>query len=224
MFGLTVRVNNPSGSIMLKDLLMLPDAPFALMGFAFVMSISPGPANFLLLASGANFGMARSLPLVLGISLGFLTMVLCVGLGLGGLLRTWPVVYTILKLACAAYVLWLALKIARSRSLGAADAGAVGSPVSFIQAALFQLLNPKAWTVALIVTVSYTDPDDYLRSLLAMIVLFALVNLPSISIWAICGNLLRSTLEKGRRLVVFNLLMAVLLVGSMIPVLLASAG
>lgn len=203
---------------------MTPDATLALMGFAFVMSISPGPANFLLLASGANFGFARSLPLVLGISLGFLTMVFCVGIGLGGLFRTWPVIYTILKLACAAYVLWLALKIARSRSLGTADGKAMATPISFIQAALFQLLNPKAWAVALIVTVSYTDADDYMRSLIAMIALFALINLPSISVWAISGNLLRTTLERGRRMAVFNVLMAILLVGSMIPVLLGAAG
>lgn len=199
---------------------MAPDTTLALMGFAFVMSISPGPANFLLLASGANFGVARSLPPVLGFSLGFLTMVFCVGIGLGGVFRTWPIIYTVLKLASAAYVLWLALKIARSRALGAADGNAMTAPISFVQAALFQVLNPKAWTVALIVTVSYTDPDDYMRSLIAMIGLFALVNLPSISVWAICGNLLRTILEQGRRMAVFNVLMAILLVGSMIPVLL----
>ncbi len=198
------------------------ETALALIGFAFVMSISPGPANFLLLASGANFGFARSLPLVFGISLGFLTMVFCVGIGLGGLFRAWPVIYTVLKLACAAYVLWLALKIARSRSLGAADGETMAAPISFVQAALFQLLNPKAWAVALIVTVSYTDPDRYITSLIAMIALFALVNLPSISIWAISGNLLRTILRHGRRMAVFNIVMAVLLVGSMIPVLLGS--
>jgi threonine/homoserine/homoserine lactone efflux protein len=203
---------------------MSPDTALALMGFAFAMSISPGPANFLLLASGANFGIARSIPLILGISLGFLTMVFCVGIGLGEVLRNFPVIYTVLKFACAVYVLWLALKIARSRSIGATDGKTMVKPVSFIQAAVFQLLNPKAWAVALIVTVAYTDPADYLNSLMVMILLFGIVNLPSISVWAVSGNLLRTVLEQGRRMIVFNILMAVLLVGSMIPVLLGSLG
>lgn len=195
------------------------DTVFALIGFAFVMSISPGPANFLLLASGANFGFRRSLPLVFGISLGFLAMVFAVGVGFGEVLRQFPPVLTGLRLACTAYVLWLAVKIGRSRSLGSGDAEAAATPVSFAQAALLQLLNPKAWAVALIVTVSFTDPADYLRSLLLMMGLFALVNLPSISVWALFGNLLRSTLATGRRLTLFNVVMAFLLVGSMIPML-----
>ncbi|MCR9138374.1 MAG: LysE family translocator [Alphaproteobacteria bacterium] len=203
---------------------MTLDKVLALMGFAFVMSVSPGPANLLLLVSGANFGFRRSLPLMFGIGTGFLTMVLCVGVGLGGLFRTWPVIETTMKLICTAYVLWLALKIARSRTLGAADGKAVSTPISFVQAALFQVLNPKAWAVALIVTVSYTDPNDHMRSLLTTILLFAVVNLPSISLWAISGNLLQTTLQQGRRLAVFNIVMSLLLVGSMIPVLAGSAG
>ena len=90
----------------------------ALIGFAFVMSISPGPANFLLLASGANFGVLRSLPLIFGVSLGFLSMVFAVGLGLGQLLKEAPMVETGLRIACGAYILWLAYKIAGARSMG----------------------------------------------------------------------------------------------------------
>ncbi len=201
---------------------MSQDTAIALIGFAFVMSISPGPGNFLLLASGANFGFLRSLPLVLGISLGFLTMVFAVGMGLGQVLQQAPVVYTALKFVCAAYVLWLAFKIARSRSMGSSGEDRMDRPISFLQAALFQLVNPKAWAVALIVTVSYSNPDDYLPSLVVMILLFALINLPAISIWAISGAALRRFLRDSRRIVAFNTGMAVLLVGSMIPVLLAS--
>ena len=198
---------------------MPPDTIVALLGFAFVMSISPGPGNFLLLASGANFGFLRSLPLLLGISGGFLTMVLVVGLGLGEILQRAPALDVALRLACAAYVLWLAWKIARTRALGASGP-APERPISFVQAALFQLVNPKAWAVALIVTVSYTTPDAYLTSLLTMIALFAAVNLPSIGVWAVSGAALRRMLGTGRRIAVFNTAMAVLLVGSMIPVLL----
>jgi threonine/homoserine/homoserine lactone efflux protein len=195
------------------------ETALALMGFAFVMSISPGPGNFLLLASGANFGFLRSVPLVLGISGGFLTMVLFVGLGLGQVLQAVPALYTALKFVCAAYVLWLAWKIARSRAIAPEGAAAMAEPIGFLQAALFQLVNPKAWAVALIVTVSYTSPDDYLFSLVLMIALFALVNLPAISVWAVSGAALRGVLGRGNRIAAFNIAMAALLVASMALVL-----
>jgi len=199
---------------------MDPDTAVALIGFAFVMSISPGPGNFLLLTSGANHGFVRSLPLLLGISSGFLTMVFCVGIGLGQVMQQVPEIQTGLRLLCGGYVLWLAVRIARSRALGNTDSQSMTRPVSFIQAALLQLLNPKAWAVALIVTVTYTTPEAYMPSLLLMITIFALVNIPTISIWALSGAALRRALATGNRIVWFNIAMALLLVGSMIPVLL----
>lgn len=199
---------------------MTADMAVALMGFAFVMSISPGPGNFLLLASGANFGFVRSLPLMLGISGGFLAMVFAVGLGLGGVFERFPEVSIALRLLSGAYVLWLAFSIARSRSIGAVERQDVGTPITFLQAAMLQLVNPKAWAVSLIVTASYTVPDQFLTSLVLLIVIFAIVNLPALSVWVVSGASLRQTLAKGRRIVVFNIAMAILLVGSMIPVLL----
>lgn len=196
---------------------MTPDMMIALIGFAFVMSISPGPGNFLLLASGANFGFARSLPLLLGISGGFLSMVFAVGIGLGAVLKTYPAIDIALRVACGLYVVGLAVRIARSRSLG--EGAAVAEPVGFIEAAVFQLLNPKAWAVALIVTVSYTQPDRPLPTLAAVIAIFAVVNLPSLGVWVLSGTALRQVLAKGRRIAVFNAAMAVLLVASMVPAL-----
>ena len=187
------------------------------------------------LASGANFGFRRSLPLVLGISAGFLTMVFLVGMGLGPLLQRFPAVYGVLKIACIAYVLWLAWKIARSApnkpapQLGEAKESAA-QPFGFFQAALLQWLNPKAWAVALIVTVSYAAPAPgattagYAASLLLVIFFFALVNLPSISLWAASGMALRRLLSEPRRLRRFNLAMALLLVLSMAPVVLTMSG
>ena len=191
----------------------------ALMGFAFVMSASPGPANFLLLASGANFGFARTLPLILGVSSGFMTMVFCIGVGLGQVLTATPQIYTLLKFVCAAYVVWLAWKIARSRGAGPDRNNTMERPVSCLQGALLQLVNPKAWAVALIVTVTYTDRENYFSSLVAMIGVFALVNLPSISIWALSGVALRRFLTEGGRIVVFNRAMAFLLVASTVWIL-----
>ena len=195
------------------------DTLFALVSFAFVMSISPGPGNFLLLSSGVNFGFFRSLPLILGICIGFLTMVFFVGIGLGQLLNSYPVALTILKLVCGTYVLWLAWKIGKSRSMSGNNDGPVDKPISFLQAALFQLVNPKAWAVAFIVTVSYTNPDHYIPSLLLMILVFATVNIPAISVWAASGMALRRIIGNEKRIAIFNISMAVLLVGSMIPVL-----
>jgi threonine/homoserine/homoserine lactone efflux protein len=93
-------------------------------------------------------------------------------------------------------------------------------PISFVQGALFQLVNPKAWTVALIVTVTYTNPGDYLPSLVLMIAVFAAVNLPSISVWAASGVALRRLIGDRRKVAMFNYIMALLLVGSMAYVLL----
>ncbi len=191
----------------------------ALAGFAFVMSISPGPGNFLLLASGVNFGFRRSVPLILGISLGFLTMVFLVGLGVGQLLRDNPALSTGLKFGCAAYILWLASKIARAGRVTLSDDAAV-KPISFPQAALLQLVNPKAWAVALAVTVSYTQPSDYLTSLILLIAVFAAVNLPALSVWAVCGVMIRRLIKDDRKVRVFNIVMATLLAGSVAVVLL----
>lgn len=198
---------------------MTLESSLALIGFAFVMSLSPGPGNFLLLSSGANFGFGRSVPLVLGISGGFLTMVFCIGIGLGEVLQRAPAILTVLRILCAAYVIYLAWKISRIRSLGSGSDGTLAKPIGFVQAAMFQLVNPKAWAVAFILTVSYTDPENYLRSLLILIVLFAIVNLPTISLWAVSGVALRRVLSTDARLRLFNLVMAGLLVATMIPVL-----
>ncbi|WP_120497267.1 LysE family translocator [Kiloniella sp. EL199] len=199
----------------------------AIFGFAFVTSISPGPGNFLLLTSGVNFGFVRSVPLILGISLGFLSMVFAIGLGFGQILKSFPLLYSGLKYCCLAYVLWLAWKIATSKSIGndtnsSENANGFDKPISFVQAALLQLLNPKAWAVSLIITVSYTTPENYLNSLILLIFFFAIVNLPSISVWAVSGTVLRRTLVQGKRIIIFNRIMALLLVGSMIPVVISA--
>lgn len=194
----------------------------ALAGFAFVMSISPGPSNFLLLASGANFGFSRTVPLMLGISTGFLSMVVLVGAGLGSAFERFPEVHMALRLICGAYILWLAYRIARNRTIGVAETESIGSPISFAQGATLQLVNPKAWVVALIVTVSYTIPERFLTSLVSIVVIFMVVNIPSLGVWALSGAALRRMLSRGRRIVVFNAAMALLLAGSMIPLLLGA--
>jgi len=123
------------------------DAFLALLLYAFVTSITPGPNNFMLLASGVNFGIIRTIPHMLGISIGFLVLLLAVGFGLGAVLTAFPALHTGLKIAGGAYLLYLAWKIAMSRSLtGKGETNA--RPMRFIDAAAFQWVNPKAWVMA----------------------------------------------------------------------------
>ncbi len=192
----------------------------ALMGFAFATSITPGPANLILLAASANAGLRRSVPLVLGLSMSFLSMLLIVGFGLGQVLRANDSLYTTLKFLSLFYILWLAWKIARSSPLKPASDGAAPRPLTFLQMALLQWVNPKAWAVALTVTVAYTTPDNYAASLLLMTLVFGVVNLPSISVWAIFGSVLRNILHDPVKVRRFNLIMAVTLVASMLPIVL----
>ena len=196
------------------------ESMLALMGFAFVTSITPGPSNLILLAASANFGFRRSLPLVLGLSLGFLCMLLIVGFGIGQVLRANEGLYTALKFLSLIYILWLAWKIARSSLLNSEHGGTASRPVTFLQMALLQWVNPKAWAVALTVTVAYTTPANYGASLLMMTLVFGIVNLPSVSAWAVFGSVLRKILRNPVKVRAFNRLMAVMLVASMLPVVL----
>ncbi len=199
-------------------MLLSYDVFMALVVFAFVTSITPGPNNLMLLASGVNFGFRRTIPHMLGIGLGFLSLLLGVGYGLGAVLETVPVLYLMLKFAGGAYMLYLAYKIATSTSVGKVK-DETAQPMSFMQAVLFQWVNPKAWVMAITAMASYTVHDAYTLSVLFIGVVFALINLPSVSSWAAFGSLLRQWLEDPARLKWFNLTMALLLVASLWPML-----
>lgn len=189
----------------------------ALVLFAFTTSITPGPNNMMLFTSGVNFGFRRTMPHMLGIGAGFLSLLLAVGLGLGAVLHTVPALYTVLKFAGGAYLLWIAWKIGSSRSLSEGKTSA--TPMSFLSAAAFQWINPKAWVMAVTAMATYTNPDLYVVSVLIVGLAFALVNVPSVSTWAGFGSALRDWLSDPVRLKWFNITMAVLLVLSLWPML-----
>ncbi|WP_331371560.1 LysE family translocator [Sinorhizobium chiapasense] len=193
------------------------DTLLALFLFAFTTSITPGPNNMMLFASGVNFGFARTIPHMLGIGVGFFVLLLAVGLGLGALLHSVPVLYTTLKFAGGVYLVWIAWKIGTSRSLGEGKASA--QPMTFLQAAAFQWVNPKAWVMAVSAMATYTSSESYLVSVLFVGLVFALVNVPSVSTWAGFGSALRQWLSEPSRLKWFNITMAVLLVVSLWPML-----
>ena len=188
----------------------------ALLGFAFVTSVTPGPNNMMLMASGANFGFQRSIPHMLGISLGHALMVFLVGMGLAGAVQAVPGLLTGMKIVSIVYMLWLAWKIAHSAAPGEGKSG--GHPFSFLQAAAFQWVNPKAWAMALGATSAYA-PDGSVQSYLTVAAVFAAVNLPSVSLWAFAGQAVRQFLTVPARLQAFNWTMAGLLIASLIPVL-----
>ncbi len=187
----------------------------ALLGFAFVTSVTPGPNNMMLLASGVNFGFRRTVPHMLGISVGHSLMVFLVGLGLAGVFKAWPPALLLLKVASVAYMLWLAWKIAHA---GAPGEGRVAAgPMTFLQAAAFQWVNPKAWAMALGAVSAYV-PDPSVAAYALVAVVFAAVNLPSVSVWAGAGQVVRHWLEGPGRLFAFNWTMAGFLVLSLWPV------
>jgi threonine/homoserine/homoserine lactone efflux protein len=191
----------------------------ALVAFAFVTSITPGPNNLMLMASGANFGFRRTVPHMLGVGIGFSAMVALVGLGLARVFEAWPAAHVVLKAASVVYLLWLARRIATASAPG--SGAEAGRPFSFTQAALFQWVNPKAWAMALTAVTVYA-PSQSVAAILLVALVFGAVNLPSVSSWTLLGQQLRRLLTSPARLRAFNLTMAVLLVASLYPVLFPS--
>ncbi|MFD1194830.1 LysE family translocator [Seohaeicola saemankumensis] len=194
---------------------MTVDQLFALSAFALVSSITPGPNNLMLMASGANFGFRRTVPHMLGIGLGFGLMIVLVGLGLVRVFDAFPVAHLILTILGVCYLLWLAWKIAHAAAPDAARVGA--RPFTFLQAALFQWVNPKAWQMGLTAITLYA-PDRSVVAILWVGVVFVLINIPSVSTWTVMGQQMGRVLSSPARLRAFNWSMAALLVVSLIPV------
>jgi len=189
--------------------------------FALVTSITPGPNNTMLLASGVNFGFNRTIPHMLGITCGFFVLVVAVGFGLGAVFQTYPLLYSVLRYVGAAYLLYLAWKIAHSGPVSERENGE-SKPISYLGAAAFQWVNPKAWIMAIGAISTYTPMQGYFTNVIVIAAVFALINLPSVSVWAGCGTLLRNVLKNRRWLRLFNWGMALLLVASLYPLLLES--
>lgn len=195
---------------------MTYDVLTALVAFAFVTSITPGPNNLMLMASGANFGFRRTIPHMLGVGLGFTLMVVLVGAGLVQVFDAYPVSYAVLKGVSVGYLLYLAWKIATAAPPRAGDKA--GTPMTFVQAVLFQWVNPKAWAMAL-TAVSVYAPSQTLSAIALVALIFGAINLPSVSSWTVMGQQMRRLLTNPRRLRAFNIVMAVLLIASLYPVI-----
>ena len=185
--------------------------------FAFVSSVTPGPNNLMLMTSGANYGLRRTIPHLMGVTLGFMFLVVVIGLGLMQLFEAFPLSYTLMRLVSVLYLLYLAARIAiAAPALNASDTR--GRPFTFVQAAGFQWVNPKAWSIGLAAISAYA-PVEGLLGIFAVALVFGLVNLPCVSAWAALGTALNRFLAEPHRIRAFNYVMALLLIGSLYPVL-----
>lgn len=193
---------------------MSPDQLLALVAFGLATSFTPGPNNLMLMASGANFGFRRTIPHMLGVSIGF--MVVLVGTGLVQLFDAYPASHRVLQILSVLYLLYLAWKIATASKPDAPEVA--GTPFTFLQAALFQWVNPKAWAMALSATSVYA-PSQSIGSILLVAAVFGMISLPSVSSWTAIGQQLRRWLTNEVRLRAFNVSMAVLLLASLYPLL-----
>ena len=191
---------------------------FPLMLYAFSTSITPGPNNLMLMSSGANFGLVRTLPHLAGVSLGFVFLTVMIGVGLIGLLDAYPVILDWLKGICFAFVLYLAWRILTSAAPNTKNKVSA-KPLGFLEAAAFQWLNPKAIAMALTTITAYTQQQS-LSSILLAASLFGVINFPSCGTWILLGQTLRRLLQHPLALRLFNATMAGFLVLSMLPMLL----
>lgn len=186
--------------------------------FAVSTTVTPGPNNAMLMASGVNHGVRGSVPHVIGINLGFPVMVILIGLGLGAVFDALPFLHSLIRVLGVAYLLYLAWLIAATPTADL-DRGSA-KPLSFWQAVFFQWVNPKAWVIVTGAIATYTTQEHNIYGqVLAIAGVFCVVGFPSSTIWLLGGAALRKALSNPRRQRAFNVVMALLLVGSICPVI-----
>ena len=183
--------------------------------FSFVTSVSPGPNNTFLLSSGANFGLRKSVPYLNGIMAGLTGMMIALGAGLGVIFTTLPLVYQVLKWVGFAYIVYLAFLIVRSTTkTETAEAQYIG----FFKATTFQFVNPKAWVVVGSFMATFVPVGSGLGVTAFICLVFLVFTYPGALLWAVAGQVLKTWLSDPSRRRVFNIVSAILLVLSMVPV------
>ncbi|MDR7050741.1 threonine/homoserine/homoserine lactone efflux protein [Duganella sp. 3397] len=197
---------------------MSPDLLLPLCGFAVASSITPGPNNTMMLASGLNYGFRRSLPHLFGICGGFSFMVMAIGFGLQAVFEAVPMLQLILKYLGAIYLLWLAWKLAHAAPMSAEQAR-LSKPLGFWGAAAFQWINPKAWVMILSAMSTYLPPHAQLADVGLLALVFLVIGFVCVGSWALFGVVLRSFLQDPRSVRIFNVCMALLLLASLYPIL-----
>ena len=182
---------------------------FALVSFYFVMYVTPGPNNAMVLASGLKFGFFRSIPHMTGITIGHVTQLILVCLGLGKIFQIYPEIQSILKILCSIYLIYLAYKIVGSFNKLKDDDS---RPLKFYEAALFQIVNPKAWTISSMAASSFLPKDGNLFLSIIFIASIALIICPiSISPWAAFGSGIKNLVKNNKIKVIIEFFLAFLL-------------
>jgi threonine/homoserine/homoserine lactone efflux protein len=188
----------------------------ALIGFAFVSSVTPGPNNLMLWASGTEFGFRRAVPHIVGTAVGLGIMALGVAAGLGALVTAVPAVSVGMKIAGSVYLLYLAWQVAGARGL---NPSAVARPLTMTQAAAFQVVNVKAWIFAIGAMTTFRPADlPVAQGGLLVAAIMVVVILPTAGIWAAAGSTLGQVLAGGRRLRIVSLVLAGLLAATVVEV------
>ena len=182
---------------------------FALISFYFVMYVTPGPNNAMVLASGLKFGFLRSIPHMTGITIGHVTQLILVCLGLGKIFQVFPELQNIMKILCAIYLIYLGYKIIGSFSKIKDDNS---RPLKFYEAALFQIVNPKAWTISSMAASGFLPKDGNLILSILFISCIALIICPiSISPWAAFGSGIKNLVKNNKIKVIIEFFLAFLL-------------
>ena len=190
---------------------------FSMFTFAFVAAITPGPNNIMLAASGANFGFKKTIPHIAGVVVGFFFVLLLVGLGLGQLFDAFPIVRQIFRILALGFIFYLAWRIANSGTSN--DEEAKGRPISFFEAATFQLINPKAVVMSITVIATFISPDhDFALQFAILVASFTFLTLVSVVAWAGFGLIIGKIISTPKSQRIFNIVMALLLIGSILPV------
>lgn len=220
---------------------MTSEVLISLCMFAFATSATPGPNNAMLFASGVNFGLRRSVPHILGVTLGFTFMQLALGLGVGVVFEAVPGLYNVLRVLGVGYMLYLAWAIGTSTPPASTEpttesateqtteqtteqamaqqarGTAKAKPMTFLQASAFQWVNPKALMMCITAASTYAPPDQPVIGALIVTAAFFFVGMPCVGAWAVLGSVMRGLLQDHRRLKVFNVTMALLLAASIVP-------
>ena len=187
--------------------------------YYFVMYATPGPNNSILTASGIKFGFIRSIPNIIGISSGHGVQLALVCFGLGSLFTQFPILLEVLKYIGACYLLYLAWKMFGSLNISITEEKS--SPLKYYEAILFQFVNPKAWVICITaVSLFYPENVNLIVGTLFLVIMSTIINLPSISMWAFGGSVIRRYLSNKKFKTIIEWILAILLLGTAISIVL----
>ena len=183
--------------------------------FCLVMTSTPGPNNALVMLSGARFGLKKTFPLILGIACGVALQLLAIGIGLNQIFQWFPTLQLLFSLIGTAYILWLAWKITTS---GPVHINLEEKPtMGFVQGAMFQWVNPKAWIMSISTIATYFAVNHQFSAILYAALILMLISIPCVGIWAVAGKLLRRLLMQPKFALIFNATMALALLIAVLP-------